>query len=161
MESVLLALKLKHEFGISLTLFLAASNDPFNDFNGSKVMLRVNSFTKPLNIYSICQPPKLMAGRPSFQNLKTFTLNFNSISIFFIYIYAHTHIYMYCSPFLQPNNTNTQKPAPYNKELFLKMEKQKALWLADSLAGSHLPMHRIQEFRSPDSLSCHGERPGP
>lgn len=45
LELVLLALELEHEFNIILTLLLAASNDPFNDFNGSKVMLRTNSLS--------------------------------------------------------------------------------------------------------------------
>jgi len=53
-ELVLLALKLKHKFGISLALLLAASNDPFNHFNGSEIVLRINSLDKHLNMYSIC-----------------------------------------------------------------------------------------------------------
>lgn len=52
MDLILLSLKLKHEFGIYLTL--VASKDPFNVSNGSKVMSRKNSFTKLLKRCSIC-----------------------------------------------------------------------------------------------------------
>lgn len=42
---ILLAPRLKHEFGIYLPL--VASKNLFSVFNGSKVMLRINSFTNP------------------------------------------------------------------------------------------------------------------
>lgn len=51
MDLILLALKLKHEFGIYLNI--VASKDPFNVFKGSKVMSRINSFSKCLNRYTV------------------------------------------------------------------------------------------------------------